>query len=113
MSEPGDSFERGVYVGIASTAVLVHVWLAFQLAPLRATYAEFGAPLPALTSLAVSPYWLWGIPLVGAVGVGALAARRPKRKLVYALAAAALVLLAIASWRWGEAPLRDVASAIR
>jgi hypothetical protein len=114
MSESNDSFVRGVYVGIASTTVLIHVWLALQLAPLQVTYAEFRADhLPTLTTIAISPYWLWGLPAIGALAVTALVSRRPQSKLVYAIVAGALMLLAIATWRWSQAPLRDLASTLR
>ena len=112
-SRSDDPFVRGVLVGVAATTVLAQIWLAIELAPMRDMYREYGAPLPTLTTIAVSPYWLWGVPTIGAIAVAALATRRPARLLVYALVAAALLLLAIATWRWAQAPLRALSEPIR
>ena len=113
MAEPNDSFVRGICVGIASSAVAIHVWLAFQLAVLRGMYADLAAAPPALTRLVTSPVWLWSVPVVGALTIGALIARRPQRTLLYAAVALTLVLLAIATWHWSQAPLHELAAPIR
>ena len=107
------AFARGVLTGVAASAVLAQIWLAVELAPMRAMYGELDGSLPALTSLVISPYWLWGVPGLGAIGVAALARRRPVGLAIYALTALALALLVAATWRFANAPLHELADKIQ
>jgi hypothetical protein len=107
------AFARGALTGVAASAVLVQIWLAVELAPMRAMYDQFTGSLPALTSLVISPYWLWGAPGAGAIAVALLARRRPPGLVIYLLTALALVLVVAATWRFANAPLHELADAIR
>lgn len=111
--QPPSSFAHGLFVGVAATVVLVQAWLAVELAELPAMYRDFTAELPPLTWLATSRGWRWGVPLAGAVAVVALVARRPRRTWWYAAVAAVLVGMAVGTWWFAQAPIRELAGTIQ
>jgi hypothetical protein len=116
-SPPNPSFANGLFTGIAAAAVLVHVWFAVLLAPLRETYAEFtdsaSQIVPCLTWAMIHPAWLWGVPAVGAALVVALIVRRPARRGPYIACAALLLVTLVATWVLTQTPLRRLADDIR
>ncbi len=104
------TFLHGAFAGIAVAAVVAQVWLAIQLAPLRDAYKDMGSgALP----IVLRPWWLWGAPGAGAAVVAALMVLRPRQLASYALVAAALVLVAIATWHFAYAPLWQLADDIK
>jgi len=112
MTDASGSFVRGIWVGIATSAVLVHIWLAVELHTMRGLYAEFRSQPPLPTRITVSPLWLWTLPALGTLAIAALIARRPRRQLPYAALALALVLFAVATWHFSQAPIHALADAI-
>lgn len=113
MTDSDHAFVRGICVGIAGTAVAIHLWLAVQFMDAQLMYADFAAALPTTTLVVTSPLWLWGLPALGAVAVAALVHRRPRSLLIHAFIAALLLILAIATWHWTQAPLHEINHAIR
>lgn len=112
-SAPDDAFLRGALTGVAGSAVLVQGWLGTQLEPMQKMYAEFSADVPALTAVAISTPWLVAVPIVGLIAVVALAVRRPRGTLAYALVALTLALLVIGTWGFAQAPIRERADLIK
>ncbi len=113
MTRPDDSFSRGALTGVAGSAVLAQGWLGVKLEPLREMYTLFGADIPALTSLMISPLWLVGVPIVGLLAVAALAVRRPRGALAYWIVAATVVLLVVATWHFAQAPIFERANLVQ
>jgi hypothetical protein len=105
-------FAHGIAAGIAAAAVLVHVWLAVELASMRGMYRELGGPVPQATRLVLSRGWLLGVPIAGAFAVAMLVARRPRRLVLYVAVAAALVATAVVTNYLSTLPMRELAGNI-
>ena len=101
----------GVGTGFAAIAVLAACYLAWASVRLVAMYADFAAPLPAITRVVLHPAWIYGLPIaLVAAGLGTLA-WRPRHGFV-ALAAVAIAVDAfwyLAAW----APIHEIAGSIR
>jgi hypothetical protein len=111
---PDRSYFTGLLTGLAAAAVVVHLWFAVLLAPLRDTYAELGADtIPPLTKVVISPIWLWGIPVAAGALVAGLIATRPRRLGPYAACALMLATTVVATWWCSQSPLREMADAIK
>ncbi len=107
------TFYTGMLTGVAVAAVAVQIWFATLLAPLRDTYAEFGAAIPPLTSLVISRAWQLGVPLAGAAVVLALIAKRPQRLGPYVATALMLLVTVVVTWWASQGPLRALADDIK
>lgn len=105
-------FVHGIATGVAAAAVLVHVWLAIELADYRDTYRDFGGPLPAATRLVLSLPWRWGVPAAGAIAIAGLVTRRPRRLWSYLALALTLASTVVATYYLSQLPLRELAGKI-
>jgi hypothetical protein len=110
---PTPTFVHGFATGVATTAMLLHVWLAFQLAGARGMYADFGGELPVMTRLVIDPVWLWSVPGIAASGLVVLVVKRPRGLTPYALAAAVLAATVFVTWYFAHAPIRQLADNLR
>ena len=115
---PDRTFVTGLVTGLVAAGVLVHVWFAVLLAPLRDTYAELGGKsvsdvVPCLTNLVIHPAWLWGVPLAGTALVIALITRRPRRLGPYVACAMLLASTLVVTWVMSQSPLGALADNIR
>ena len=117
MATERDGYVTGMFAGFVAAAVLVHVWFAVLLAPLRDMYDDVsevdGERIPALTHLVVHPAWLWGVPIAGAALCVALYVRRPRRVGPYAASALLLVTTLVATWVLSQTPARELANTIK
>ena len=103
----------GLFTGIASTAIAVLAWLGLELGDVRAMYAEFGGPVPALTSLVLHPAFRWLVPVALLVGlvVANLREQKPRAVLV-ALAAVGVIVVVLEYWG-ARLPLHALAAPIQ
>jgi len=109
------TFVHGALAGVSAAAVLAHVWLAVQLAPLLDMYKDMGsADMPGLRAAAfvLRPRWLWGVPAAGLVALVILLVRRPRSLVGYIALAAALLAAAVATWHFAHAPIYELAGNI-
>jgi hypothetical protein len=116
VERPLPSFVHGALAGVSAAAVLAHVWLAVQLAPLLGMYKEMGtADMPGLRAAAfvLRPRWLWGVPAAGLVALVVLVVRRPRSLMGYIALAAALLATAVATWHFAHAPISELAGNIQ
>jgi hypothetical protein len=111
--EPG--FGHGIFVGFCGFVALLQLALGFELRDMREIYKDFGTDiaLPALTQLTIHPIWLFGMPVLGATAVIALATRRPRSLGAYVAVAVALVVAAAMTWWFSRAPIFALAGNIR
>jgi hypothetical protein len=114
VEQPVPSFVHGALAGVSAAAVLAHVWLAIQLAPLSDMYKEMGTLPPSIRAAAfvLRASWRWGVPAVGAVALAVLLARRPRALAWYIALAAALLVTAVATWHFAHAPIYELAGTI-
>jgi hypothetical protein len=108
------SFVHGALAGMSAAAVLAHVWLAVQLAPLLDMYKEMGSLPSSIRAAAfvLRARWRWGVPAVGAVALIALLVRRPRSLTWYIALAVALLATAMATWHFAHAPITELAGNI-
>jgi hypothetical protein len=110
---PDRSFFSGMLTGVAAAAVVVQIWFAVLLAPLRETYSELNATaIPPLTAIVISRAWQIGVPLAGAAVVLALIGRRPSRLGPYLACAMMLAMTCAVTWWCSQSPLRALAEGI-
>jgi hypothetical protein len=112
-ARPQPPFVLGIVTGLAAAAVLVHVWFATLLGDMRAAYAELGGPIPGITRLVITPLWLWGVPVLGALSVAALIARRPRRVGPYVATCALLAITLALTWHFSQAPITELAGQVK
>lgn len=105
-------FAHGVAAGIALTVIVVQALAAYELAPMRGMYRDFGGTVPLATRIVLSPAWLWGVPAAGAVLVSALIAFRPRSVWAYVAYAVVMIGIAIATWWIARMPLYELAGNI-
>jgi hypothetical protein len=116
IGRPLPSFVHGALAGVSAAAILAHVWLAVQLAPLLDMYKEMGAgDMPGLREAAfvLRARWLWGVPAVGLVALVGLLVRRTRGLAGYAVLAVLLIATAIATWHFANAPMTALAGSIQ
>jgi len=113
IDRPPTSFAHGVVTGIAAAAVLVQVFLAWELASFREMYKDFGGTLPAATKIVLTSGWRLGVPVVSAIAIVALIVRRPRIAWPYLAAALVIVAATLATWWLARAPLYELAGNIR
>jgi hypothetical protein len=83
---------------VALVAAAIVAWGVLVSAPYRETYREFGGELPAITRLALSPGWIFGLAaglVLAAIGLN-LTARLSERSRAIALATLAVLALGLA-----------------
>jgi len=89
------SFADGLGTGLASSALLVLVWLVSKTGAYEAMYQELGnAPMPALTRLMFHPLWTYGAPAL-VIALGALVLVGRIRFAMLAIAVLAIALAAV------------------
>lgn len=115
LARPLPTFVHGALAGLSAAAVLAHVWLAVELAPLLGMYRDLAARPEGMRAAAfvLQPRWLWGVPAAGAVALAVLLVRRPRRVVWYVALAAVLFATAIGTWHLARAPIDAVADTIR
>ncbi len=106
-------FGAGLVTGIGYAAVLVQVFLAWELASFREMYRDLGGALPAATRLVLTAGWRWGVPVVGAVAITALVVRRPRAIWPYIVVAVCAAAAAVATWYLARMPVYELAGNIR
>jgi hypothetical protein len=108
--ERSEGFFPGVLTGLVAAGVLVHVWFAVLLGPLRETYADVGEAgrIPGLTLIVVSPAWLWGMPVIAAALVCGLWLKRPRRLGPYVACAVMVATTLAATWVLSQTPLEQL-----
>jgi hypothetical protein len=114
-------FGAGLATGFALAALLVQAYFIHAVTPYRQMYREFvgaemwvhGQPLPPLTALVISPVWLWGVPVAGALGIAAVVWRRPRALWPYLVVAGALVATVVVTWAFFDAPIAALAGNIK
>ncbi|MEO8548508.1 MAG: hypothetical protein ABI678_00975 [Kofleriaceae bacterium] len=109
---PG-SFGHGLAVGFALCAVLVHIALVGLAGNWAKVYEDMGAKLPLMTRVTTSIAWQLGVPVVAALGLGALILRRPRSSIPYVAAAVVLTLAAACTYWFPTAPIGELAGNIR
>ncbi|MFT3697635.1 MAG: hypothetical protein QM831_31110 [Kofleriaceae bacterium] len=114
MSSEESQFGRGICVGVALSAVLVHVYAIAIGGDLNRLYREFGdVPIPMMTKLTISVVWQIGVPLAAVVAIGALILRRPRALWPYIAVTVAFVLATVCSLYFPQAPIRELAGQIK
>ena len=63
--DPPGSFGHGIAVGVAISAVLVHIAFVALGGDWQKLYADFGAPVPLLTRITISVPWQLGASSLG------------------------------------------------
>jgi hypothetical protein len=111
--DPPGSFGHGIAVGVAISAVLVHVAFVALGGDLQKLYADFGAPVPLLTRITISAPWQLGVPVVGSLLIGALILKRPRGLFAYATVAVLLVIACGCTIVYPTAPLTALANNIK
>ena len=111
--DPPGSFGHGIAVGVAISAVLVHVAFVALGGDWEKLYADFGAPVPLLTRITISVPWQLGVPVVGSVLIGALILKRPRRFAAYVTVAVLLVIACGCTIVYPSAPLTALAGNIK
>jgi hypothetical protein len=113
IDRPPTSFADGVITGIAAAAVLVQLFLAWELGSFSRMYKDFGGQLPAATRLVLTSGWRLGLPGVGAAAIAALIVRRPRASWPYVVVALVIVAATLATWWFARMPLYELAGNIR
>lgn len=113
VEDPPGSFGHGIAVGVAITAVLVHIALVGLTGDWTKLYADFGSAIPLLTTITISLAWQLGVPVVGVLAIGALVVRRPRSLLPYVATAVLFSLAAAATYWLPMMPIAQVAGQIR
>lgn len=107
-------FVAGVGAGVAGLATAIQLWLAYELAPLQQTYAEFQATPPLISRIAVSAGWRYGTVagLIVLISAAHWAARRRRWPLIaVAVVAIAIVLITYVAARLPFTVLSDAITA--
>jgi hypothetical protein len=107
--DPPGGFGHGIAVGFSICAVLVHVALVGFTGNWSKLYADFGAPVPPMTRLTISVPWQLGVPVLGALAIGALVVRRPRGFAAYLAVALVLAVATTCTWWFPSAPLTALA----
>ena len=98
---------------LAGLALALQTWLAVQLAPMRAMYAEFSARLPLATEIAISPAWRYGAAFgILALLVLAIAKRNSKPTLAVIAGTVGVVCVA-ATYVVAQWPIFELAGAVK
>jgi hypothetical protein len=113
VEDPPGSFGHGIAVGVAITAVLVHIALVGLTGDWARLYADFGSTIPLLTTITISLAWQLGVPVIGVLAIGALVVRRPRSLVPYAAAAVLFALAAAATYWLPMMPIAQVAGQIK
>ncbi len=113
VEDPPGSFGRGIAVGFAICAVLVHITLVGLTGNWSKLYEDLRTPLPVMTRLTISVPWQLGVPVAGAIAIGFLVLRRPRALAVYIAVAAVLAAAAACTWWFPNAPISELAGNIR
>lgn len=115
MTDSGEGqFGRGIGVGIAISAVLVHVYFVAAGGDLNRLYADLGdVHIPPMTKLTISVAWQIGVPVVAVLAIGALILRRPRATWPYIAVTVALVAATLCTLYFPQAPIRELAGAIK
>jgi hypothetical protein len=111
--DPPGSFGHGIAVGLAISAVLVHIAFVAIGGDWQKLYADFGAPVPLLTRITISAPWQLGVPVVGSLLLGALILKRPRGLVAYATVAVLLVIACGCTIVYPTAPLTALANNIK
>ncbi|MEO8841136.1 MAG: hypothetical protein ABI591_17645 [Kofleriaceae bacterium] len=111
--DPPGSFGHGMAVGVAISAVLVHIAFVALGGDWQKLYADFQAPVPLMTRITISIPWQLGVPVVGSVLIGALILKRPRGLAAYATVAMLLVLACGFTIVFPSAPLTALANTIK
>ncbi len=106
-------FGQGIAVGIAISAVLVHVYFVAIGGDWATMYQEFGSKLPLLTRLTISIGWQIGVPAIAAIAIGALIIRRPRPVWIYVAVAGLIVIAAACTVHFPSLPLTELAGSIK
>jgi len=98
-------------------AILDGLLAGFGAADLRQTLADFATRPPRSTRMALSPAWLWGVPVAivaGTVGAWRGLAARPRAQLVACIMLAVLALAALGYTHMAlRAPLAEMYENLR
>ncbi len=96
-----------ICVGVGCVMVIIHVVVAvlltqrdFETAPF-----EFQGTLittPLYFRIIVSPAWMFGVPLAGALALAAVWLKKPVRSAAYVLPAVVLTITAAGTWFIGQ-----------
>ena len=111
--DPPGSFGHGIAVGVAISAVLVHIAFVALGGDWQKLYADFGAPVPLMTRITISVPWQLGVPVAGSVMIGALILKRPRGLVAYATIAVLLVIACGFTIVFPSAPLTALANNIK
>ena len=109
------TFWNGVMAGVALALVAFNAWMAVGLADMPSTLHDMGAQLTisTLTRIVISVPWRWGVPLVGAVVLALIIARRPRKTGPYAIVMVAMLWTAAGTWYYSQAPMRELAEELK
>jgi hypothetical protein len=111
--DPPGSFGHGIAVGVAISAVLVHIAFVALGGDWQKLYADFGAPVPLMTRITISVPWQLGVPVLGSVMIGAVILKRPPGLVAYASIAVLLVIACGFTIVFPSAPLTALANSIK
>jgi len=112
--DPPGSFGHGIAVGVAISAVLVHIAYVALGVDWTGFYRDLGgAPLPLMTRITISASWQLGVPIVGSIAIGALVLRRPRSLAPYIAVVAVLLVAAACTYFFPSWPLTALASEIK
>jgi hypothetical protein len=115
-AEPLDDtgpFAQGIAVGMAISAVIVHIAYVALGVDWTNLYRDLGGPLPLMTRVTISAPWQLGVPVVGAILIGALVVRRPRSFAPYAAVTAVLLVAAACTYWFPSMPLTMLTNAIK
>ena len=113
LDDPPGSFGHGIAIGIAISAVLVHIAFVALGGDWQKLYADFGSPIPLTTRITISVPWQLGVPIVGSILIGAVVIRRPRGIAAYAVVALLLVIACGCTIVFPSAPLTALAGNIK
>lgn len=112
--DPPGSFGHGIAVGVAISAVLVHIACVALGVDWTGFYRDLGgAPVPLMTRVTISTPWQLGVPVIGSISIGALVLRRPRWGALYIAVAAVLIVAAACTYWFPGAPLTAIANAVK
>lgn len=113
IADPPGSFGHGIAIGVALTAVLVHIALVGLAGNWTKLYADFGSEIPVLTKITISLPWQLGVPVLGVLAIGALVLRRPRSLVPYVAAAVLFALAATATYWLPTLPIAELADQVK
>jgi len=112
--DPPGSFGHGIAVGVALSALLVHIAVLGLGGDWSKLYNEMGhVALPLLTRITISPVWQIGVPVGGLLAVSALILKRPRRLAIYIVVAAVMIICTAASIYGPTMPINALAGNIQ